>query len=278
MAFSLNYAVIVMIVTLGVFAAIMALLPGQLIANQLDYVSPTTQSQEVVSYFSANNITVYKNTWDFYINFGSMQYNQSGLADGHRLEFFWVEVAPTFFSNPCIYVKHAYPSPLGAWWLWSNPMVPLPKYRSIAGPFTGPLDRPGGYMNAEPFLLTKTNILNLKTSSNSSYFECSDGGVTANFVVMNGNTTTFSDLSHSWDGQKLHVLSSFEVDFEAMKPNAWWLIAQMVTFQAPNLGIPGAFGELLTYIFGLGFWVVVALIIYTVATRLIPTIRGGVEG
>lgn len=263
-----------MVVTLGVFAAIIGLMPGDLIANQPDYVSPLVQSYETVTYFSANNITVYKNTWDFDIDFNTMEFNQSGLADGHRLEFSWKAEGSFPLYHDIIYVKHAYPSPLGDWWLWSNFMPITDRYRSLAGP----AGLPPGLSGFETSALTKVNLIALQTSDNSSYFECSDGEVTANFVVMNGNTSAWGNLSQSWDGQKLHVLSSFEVDFDAMKPNAWWLIAQLVFFQAPDFGIPGMFGDLLTYIFALGFWATVAIILYTIATRLIPTLTGGVEG
>lgn len=266
-----------MVVTLGVFGTLIALVPGQLVQFQPDYVSPVVRDQEVVDFFDLNNITTYQNTWSFDIAYQTMEFNESGLADGHRIEFFWWNVAPFPSSNPCIYVKHAFPSPLGAWWLWANWMEPLTGYREKAGEFTGVRDA-SYYMGAEPYLLTKQNIINLQTSENASYFECTDGEITTNFVVMNGNTTAYSNLTASWDGQILHVLSSYEIDWDAMKPNAWWLIAQIVFFQSPDLGIPGVFGDILTYIFALGFWVVIALIIYTVATRMIPTIQGGIEG
>lgn len=280
MTFSLNHAIVVMVVALGVFAAIMALLPSQLIAHQTDYVSPATQSQEVVSYFSANNITQFKNTWAFDIEYGTMVSNASGMTNGHRVEFYWLNIGTVLGGEDAvIYVKHAFPSPLGDWWLWYNVMGLIEPYKTKAGSpayfWIGPNSIDG---NIQDRAIEKPMLVRLQTSANASYFEVSDGEITSNFVVMNGNQTAYGNLTQSWDGHKLHVLSSYEIDWDAMKPNAWWLLAQMVTFQAPDLGIPGQFGELLTYIFGLGFWVVVAIIIYTIATRLLPTLRGGVEG
>lgn len=85
-------------------------------------------------------------------------------------------------------------------------------------------------------------------------------------------------LGESWDARLLEYSLTYEIDFEAMKPSAWSLISQLITFQKPDFGIPGLFGEIVSYAFGLGIWITIAIIAYTVLTRIIPTISGGVEG
>ena len=85
-------------------------------------------------------------------------------------------------------------------------------------------------------------------------------------------------IGESFDNGELGYSISYEIDFEAMKPSAWMLIGQLITFQAPNFGLPTIIEQIVSYTFSLGVWIVVALIAYTIITKLIPTIQGGVEG
>lgn len=268
-AFSLNYAIVVMICTLGIFAALIALLPGELIANQPDYVNPSTRDQTVVAYFSANNITLYQNTWSFNISHGAtgnQVQNQSGLPDGHYLQVRWGG-----FTGDPIQFRHAYPNWLFGWAgvLDYHNLRLTDKYVSILGPTNS------YYTSGFPYIY-KEQLLLIAGNGNTSTLEVYCEHIQVTFVVMPTNTS--QTLSQAWDSDDLTFLMSYGIDFDAMKPSAFTLIGQLVTFQNPELGIPGQFGDLLTYIFGLGFWVVVALIIYTITTRLIPTLQGGIEG
>lgn len=254
---------------MGFFAVMYGLMPSELFANQLDFVDIATQDKEVVDYFSANNITVYTYTWSFDISYpDGYASNESGLPDGHKVEAFWRNVAGAFAPYIVLEFRHAYPSPISGWWLWSSAMMVQEPYLSVMG--VGESDNAplGKYID-------KTQLLRLSDNGNSSLFEVSDGEVTQNFVVMNpGN---YSSLSAAWTAGQLHVISSYEVDFDAMKPNAFWLLAQLIFFQNPDFGLPGMLGQTLGYGIALTFWIVIALLIYTIVTRLIPTIQGGLE-
>lgn len=59
-----------------------------------------------------------------------------------------------------------------------------------------------------------------------------------------------------------------------MKPSAWTLLAQILTFQSPDLGIPGIGGTILSYILGAGIWASIVLLIFAAVTSVIPTISG----
>lgn len=259
---------ITIILIMGIFAVMYGLMPSEFFVNQTDFEQIATQDKEVVSYFSANNITVYTYTWSFDITFpDGYAYNESGLADGHRVEAFWRD-DPSAIVNANLQFKHAYPSPLGDWWLLSNIMSVQEPYLTQMGVTDLGFDNGGAWIE-------KTQLLRLSANGNSSLFEVSDGQVTQNFVIMNPGT--YASLSDAWDGGELHVISSYEVDFDAMKPNAFWLLAQLIFFQNPDFGLPGMLGETLGYGVALTFWIVIALLIYTIVTRLIPTIQGGIE-
>ena len=83
-------------------------------------------------------------------------------------------------------------------------------------------------------------------------------------------------ILESWDNEELDYIINYEIDFDAMKPDAWNLIAQLLTFQNPDFGLPEEL-EVVTYGFSLAIWIVVAIIAYSIITRLIPTTQGGIE-
>lgn len=259
---------VLIILIMGVFSVLYGLMPTEFFVFQPDFVDITTQDKEVVNYFSAHNITVYTYTWVFDISYpDGYAYNESGLADGHRVEAFWRDDDSAIVGIN-LQFKHAYPSPLGAWWLLSNIMTVQEPYLTQMGTTDLGFENDGAWIE-------KTQLLRLSTNTNSSLFEVSDGQVTQNFVVMNpGN---YSSLSDAWTAGQLHVISSYEVDFDAMKPNAFWLLAQLIFFQNPDFGLPGLLGQTVGYGIALTFWIVIALLIYTIVTRLIPTINGGIE-
>ena len=118
-------------------------------------------------------------------------------------------------------------------------------------------------------------LLNLQINENASYFTMECEHLTMNFVVHTYNSSW--TLSESWDNGYLTVLASYEIDFDAMKPSAFTLIGQLITFKNPDFGLPGILGEIFNYSFGVAFWIIIAIIIYTLVTRLVPTIQGGIE-
>jgi hypothetical protein len=262
----LNGTFVFIFIFLGVFAVLIAFMPSDFLIYQTDYIMPTTQDQEVVSYFDANNITVYTYTWSFDIYYpDGYAYNQSGLENGHRIEVFWKNVAG-ILPYEVLEFRHAYPSPLGDWWLFFNRMKVQEPYLTKMGEMENPDPNYLGYR------IDKTQLIRLSSNDNSSYFIVSDGTITQNFIVLNPGS--YANLSDAWNAGHLHVLSSFEIDFDAMKPSAWTLLTQVLTFQNPDLGIPGDAGAIISYIIGAGIWAAIILLIFAAVTAVVPTIPG----
>ena len=115
----------------------------------------------------------------------------------------------------------------------------------------------------------------LEINDNASQFEAYCEHVTINFVVL--NTGDYADLETSFANGDLSVLTSYDINFEAMQPSAFTLLSQLITFQNPDFGIENDFGDLIEYGMGLGFWICFALLAFTLITRMIPTIQGGLE-
>lgn len=247
---------IVMILVSSIFVFLFTAMPNEFFPEG-ERPDIAVQSREVVATLNAYDMVVYQNTWNFNISRYDTYSNQSGLNAGNTIEFTW-----GYFSGEfALLVQHAYPSPLGDWWIWSNDMHLTQEYADIVG------------YNA---IHLNWGVLRLLTQGNAIVFAVTDGDVNANFIVMPYNETW--SIQESWDNGLLTVQSSYELDFDAMKPNAWYLIVQLLFFQSPDFGLgDNMLGDLINYSFGLLFWIITALIIYTIVTRLVPTIQGGLE-
>lgn len=259
---NLNRVFVSVIIFLGTFTLIFSFIPSAFYTYQTEYSNPSTHDKDVADYFNNANITLYANSWDFNITLGNMEYNQSGLPEGHRVEFHWNNDYYPIGSLPyALYVRHAYPSWLFGWWLDYH-------YMDVTEPFRTMASFNGTYFYA----VTKDHFLNLADGSNSTYYEVECEHVSQNFIVLPINDSY--SLEDSWDLGELQVLSSYEIDFEAMKPSAWVLLTQLLSFQSPDLGISGTGGTILNYLLGITIWASISILIYAIVTSLIPLISG----
>lgn len=124
-----------------------------------------------------------------------------------------------------------------------------------------------------PYFFTRDNLEDYEDLYNLTIVAEADF-IRASIILKANGTDT---LGESWDNDILIYSLSWEIDFDAMKPSVWLLLGQLLTFQSPDFGIPGVFGEIITYALSLVIWAVIILISYTVITKLIPTIQGGLE-
>lgn len=95
-------------------------------------------------------------------------------------------------------------------------------------------------------------------------------------IILRGNGT--STIDEAWTDGTMAYDITYEIDFEAMKPNAFMLVAKLLTFNSPEFGLPdNFFGEIITYGISITIWIIIAIIAYTVVTKLIPTVQGGIQ-
>jgi len=89
--------------------------------------------------------------------------------------------------------------------------------------------------------------------------------------------TDEANLLDGWDADVLSYSINWEIDFDAMKPDVWTLVAQLISFQNPDFGLPDEINNVVSASFTMGLMIVIAILIYTLVTRLIPTLQGGIE-
>lgn len=265
-AFSLNRVFVVAFVSLGLFSVLFGYMPNDFFSLQADYAAPTSFEREVVDFYSTHNLTLYSNTWSFNITYGGdFEYLENVPTTDHWLEVHWHSAYFGTGYYPIIEFRHSYPSWFfGLWRDYHNLYLTQP-YREKAG---NPLNLPW-------YAIDKQRFLNLADSENYSFFEVSCEHLTVNFVFTPRNSS--QTLEEAWDSGELHGLMSYEIDWDAMKPSAWSLIGQLLLFQAPDLGISGIGGSILSYMIGAVLWICIAITIYTIVSKLFPTVSGGID-
>ncbi len=266
MAFSLNYAFVVIIAIVGIFAVLYAAMPIELFLNQADYI-PNLVNQEVKETFEATDLAVYSSFAQ-----DTMIYDYSSIGDApappqwettltnRYLEVWWGEeyipdvgsIGKTFEIRDT--EKRSFIIDYFVMLEWTTLTI------EDDGTYVGPW-------------LSRDNIESYGSQNNLTLSAVGEY-LSASIILRANGTDT---LLEGWDNGILGYDLTYELDFEAMKPSAFLLLAQLITFQSPEFGIPGLFGEIISYVFGIAFWAAVALIAYTVVTKLIPTVQGGLE-
>ena len=270
--FSLNRVIVVSFVFLGLFTLLFQLMPSEFFSNQADYSIPTSYDNEVVKFYSTHNLTLYKNQWSFNLTRDGHEYLENVPTQGHWIEAHWCwDFVYLDAIMEQIHFKHSWPSWFFGLWRESHKLELIEPYQVETIYYYGTVP-----YNLPYWAISKERLLQLAGEKNYAFFEMSCGHITANFVITPTNSSW--TLEQAWDNGKVHVMMSYEIDWEAMKPTAWTLIGQLLTFKSPDLGIPGIGGQILSYMIGALLWIAIAITIYTIATRLIPTVRGGVEG
>lgn len=242
-------------------------MPSDFFINQADYEVLYQEAAEIEAEFEATDLLTYSS----FAN-DSMVYDYSSIFDADDAPQ-WTTAVPNRYVE--------------VWWgLYVIPDV------GTLGPAIQVLDTEEReflgykyYVALEPCRLTVNDeyigifLLDtqFKTDYGSQYnvtVKAVGSYVSANLIIKANGTDT---LSESIDNGVLLYSITWEIDFDAMKPNVFMLLAQMLTFQSPDWGIPGLLGEILSYIIGLGFWATIILIVYAAITKLLPTASGGLE-
>lgn len=264
MAFSLNRLFISIFVFLGTFSILLMFMPTEFYQNLTGYSGASAQDKEVVSYFDAHGMTVYNQTLALdnetnpFLEYGSSQSFDYGLPEGQKLEFWWdVE-----YGRPMFEIRHTNPGLFG-WWTEHHSLIIQEPYKSQAG--LGDIPSPLG--------LEKQHLVNLWNEDyNACYAEWKCNHILLKAFVFPYNET--KTIGESWDDGYLGIYTSYNINWDAIKPSAWSLLTSLLLFQAPELGLEGMGGSILSYLIGLVLWSSIAILAFAILTSLIPFISG----
>lgn len=250
--------VIFTFVFIGFFAVVMGTIPSQFFYSTWN---PEYQTDKVaVAMFEAANITAYRQLNSTDITFPGTEQLDVGLADGHFMEVWWgTEYGRNYFE-----IRHIWPSPLGSWWMMYERLIVTPVYRQQAG-----------ISASSPIGLEKEHVENLWENEleNASYCEWAVNGYYAQtFIYPYDNSWTIGD---AWENHHLNVTIGYEYDWNATSVNAFNILARLLTFQSPDLGLgTGVHATIFNAAIAIPLWVMIAIAILKLIQSVIPFIKG----
>jgi len=258
----LSKALVFVFTVLGVFALLLGTMPGDFIIQTWN---PNYRDAETKETFDAADVLMYDNADSGKLNYSDapIQYD-FGLSGGQKLEIDWVtEKLPEGYWAPftSIYLRHLIKQTMGYWTDYHN----LNVYDSSGVPIGT-----GWYKDK----IIKANLVDhWDSDKNATILIAKCDHITTNIIFQPRNSSW--SIGDSWDQEKLNFALSYDVNWNATGVSAWTIVAQLLTFQAPDLGIGGVGGIILNAIIAIPTWSLIAYIVYKIVAGIIPFISGG---
>jgi len=251
----LSKALVFVFVVLGIWAMLISNIPSEFIYAAY---SPTYRPMQVRQEFEAQNLLMYS-SWAS----DSMTYPYSSLTDGpsppdwelnvtsQYLEVWW----STSWTPKIIMFNHVEQ----VWWGWQ-------KHCELIFSFVNGTE-------IAPWITKEIAEQAWSSTTNSSrfYVKCDHISTSVFFVPTNQSKT----IGEAWDEGKISYTLSYDVDWTKQGTTAWTIIKDLLTFKAPDLGIPGLGGQILSAVVAFGIWPLIAYICYKFVAGLLPFVSGG---
>jgi hypothetical protein len=108
----------------------------------------------------------------------------------------------------------------------------------------------------------------------ASYFEAKCDHLIAN-VLFTFNQTTYSTITDAYNAGYLDYSLTYGLDYNGTGLSAWSIVGSLLAFQAPNIGITGIGGTILSGIIAAPLIACVMYLAYKIITGIIPWVSGG---
>ena len=262
----LSKAILFSFAFLGMFSLLFVAIPSSFYANQAwAGGSYFRTDQQVASFFNAHNISVYASSFAHNLTYPEHVTVSGGLPAGNQLEVTWETPSPAMHTrppyppySPFLWISHETQHwflGLFSWWT----------YDLLSFTTKGAISR--------GTLIDKATLVSdFDATMNGTYYSarCNDG-IQVNILYTSPNAT----IGDGWDYGHLAFLMSYELNATATSVNMFTLFSQVMTFQAPNLGVPGWFGSLLNSVVAIPIWAITLFLVYKLITGIAPWLSGG---
>jgi hypothetical protein len=246
---------------LGMFSVLFVALPAAFMAHQEIWEPEYFRTdQEVCDFFNANNITVYDNQASGGLTFNS--YDLLPWGSGKQLSIWWDNYfgVETPYGNPyCLGISYETQHWLfGYFEYWTSERLHFISQSK----------------NSRGDWIIKDELLDdFSTKLNGTLYDARcNSGVQVNILYTGNGTAT---LEQSWDAGQLAYMISYEFNATASSVNMFTLLGQILTFQAPALGVPGFLGDLMNAMIAIPIYALSAYIVYKLLTGIAPMLSGG---
>lgn len=264
-----------MFCTIGLFSLLFGLIPGEFFFAS--YQASLGVSPVISEKFSVANVTVFSNSGS-----DNMTYTYSSLDNHPSAPQFSTGATDEYFEviwsldgviiNGVIYSSYKtmqFRRVVTYWWGrdWENLAVYNRNNEQVGyeGPYVkGP--------NKESIILSDT-LLEAYDDDAEGAVLYARGRVDAS-IIIGYNESAYSSIVNAWNNDELDYVLSYQPNFTVTDINQWGILAQLLTFQTPNLGIEGTPGVVFNFIVALPFGILIAILIIKLIQSVIPTIRG----
>jgi hypothetical protein len=247
---------------LGIFALLFVAVPAAFYENQEAWVpSYFRTDQQVTKFFNAHNITVYNSQYTASLIYPSHNEIDGGLGAGKKLDIYWdlVNIGNVLTVEA-----------LGINYLTQHWFLGVFEYWTQEGLHFTALKN--GNSRGDWIIKNYLETDFESRKNGTAYFARCNSGVTASILYTGNETGT---IGNSWDAGKLAFMLSYEFNATSSSVNMFTLLGQILTFQAPSLGVPGLMGDLLNAIIAIPIYAMSGFIIYKLITGIAPWLSGG---
>ena len=275
MGFSLNHAFVFLVVFVSVFAILYTGINTEFFVNQPAFELEYKNAIVLKESFEANDLILYSLS-----GFDNMTYAYSSLYDHPSFPQFNVSAIDRYlevwwsagdYGVPQIQIRDVSRTWWGGWGytekcVWKTvDNIPL---LSNGVPRDFISEETGEYLGT-PYVYTD---LSDNWNGEASIFYASSSRIQVSIMFLPTNSS--KTITEAWNDDEISYVLSYEINFDAMKPDAWSLVTQLVTFQTVDLGMPEEPNTIFSYLIGVAIWAVTALLIFALITSVIPTISG----
>jgi len=239
----------------GFFAILFSSIPGQFF--EAAFSSSIGADKDIAEYFDLANVTMYGNagsdnmTWQYssYHNHPDAPQFAAGLPSGQYLQVWW-----GYDLIQVLEFRHV----AEVW--WGLNILDRLRFTNEAGDKLGIRLYDGDLEAAwDPEI-------------NGSVFYAT--GRLSTSVIFGYNQTTYSSITEAWNNYEISFVLSYEVDWNATQVSAMTILGQLLTFQNPDLGVPGVGGYILNMAIAIPMIVMTLILIIILVQSVIPFIKG----
>lgn len=256
---------------LGMFGLLIGTRPAEYFT--LEY-QPTAMQKSVREKFDAVDFIVYTNMasdnmthpYTSLTNGSDPPDWEAGLPQDNYLEIWWSYEGVPFYAD-YLEARHTTKNWWGGWdyhyLIWS--------YLNGTKIYQSGLS-PGQVISA----VDKDNLVAAWDSAynvSKFFIRCYAGHISTSILVYPTNQS--QTVSQAWDAGKLSYMLSYDVNMTQSAYSAWTLIGELLTFQAPDLGIPGVGGLILGQTISFVMWAMICYLLYKLFTGIVPFLSGG---
>lgn len=251
---NLNKMFVFIFVFFIMFSALLAYMPSEFRQIGID---ADVQDKEAREFFNAQDVLMYNYTLTVNLTYPGSVSEDYGLLGDEKLQFWWDDDVQGWIAQ-ILELRHTNPGFMGWWTEYHRLSVTEPYRANVANPDLG---------------LLKDDVLALFDEDyNASYCEFTCDHLDVKLFILSANISW--TLAESWDNGEVKLFTSYKIDWSETGTSMWGVMAQLLAFQNPNLGIPGIGGSILNLGVGAALWACIAILFFALITSVIPTISG----